>query len=418
MPREREAPPERHDPDKPLGPANVFVTTPFLAGVLDIRWDDPSILTHNLSFTLVGVNVYRAQTESGPYTKINTTPISTFSYRDQSTQQQIVREDVSNRFVERGNGRTGEWWFCTNQTPIVVPGSPRAEVTSNPRDVKVYVDGTQVQIKKVLGQTGEVWLHAVPVIDFATGGEKLPTLPTPTSTVEVTYSIPTFTLELALQRHVFYKVTAVDAGGNETPLDQVKPHTHENVEQLGYIWREAMRRNYWILEQGGERVLAFVRKTMGPVCLECFPDPRVRETHKQPRNDCLSCYGTGMVGGYIGPIPIILAPKQEKREILETNFGMKLANVWTTWTTNFPLLRQRDFFRTQMGEIFVIGPVSRIESRGLILQQMFDVGLIDTTDIRYRVPVDNYVPLITDKPTVEDAIELRGRTLTFENIHY
>lgn len=417
MPREREAPPDRYDPDKPIGPSNVFVTTPFLAGILDIRWDDPAILTPNLPFTLVGVNVYRAQTESGPWTKINDVPVSTFSYRDQTTQQQIIRENVSSRFVERGNGRTGEWWFCTQRTPIVVPGSPKGEVTHNPRDVQVLIDSTPVQIKKVLGQTGEVWLHSIPVLDFATGGEKLPLLPGNTSTVEITYSIPTFTLEAALQKHVFYKVTSVDVTGVETPIDQVKPACHENVEQLGYIWREAIRRNMWILEQGGERVLAFVRKTMGTPCA-CFADPRVKETHKQPKSDCLTCYGTGFVGGYIGPIPIIIAPKQEKREILETNFGIKLAHVWNTWTTNFPLLRQRDFLRTQMGELYVIGPVSRIESRGLILQQMFDVGSLDTSDIRFRVPVDRYVPLITNKPTVEDAIEIRGRTLTFENIKY
>ena len=190
------------------------------------------------------------------------------------------------------------------------------------------------------------------------------------------------------------------------------------MEALGYIWREAVKRNLFILDQGGERVLAFLQKTMGEKCPSCFADKRVERTHGQPKNNCLTCYGTGFVGGYIGPVPIVVAPKQEERAIEWTEFALKLSMVWSTWTTNFPLLRQRDFVRTQMGEVFVLGPVSRVETKGLILQQSFNLSVIDTTDIRYKVPIDDYVPLITDKPTVDEAVQIRGRTLNFGNLHY
>lgn len=410
---------EYKDPTKPRPPSNVFVTTPFLRGVLDIRWDDPQLLCDNQSRDIVGVNIYRSQTgtDEDTWVKINDAPVETLSFRDQSTQDHVVREDVSDRFISRGNNRCSEWVFCTRRTPVIKPGE-NERFAQSPTDVEVYIDGVQVVPWKVDGNTGEIWLRHQSYVDLGTGAEQEPLLPGDSSTVEVSYYTPTFTLQLALQRKVHYKVTTVDSDDNETPLDEATSVTHENVETLGYIWREAIRRNQWILEQGGERVLAFMQKTMGTKCTKCFTDKRVERTHATANKQCLACYGTGFEGGYIGPVPIILAPKQEERALEWTEFGMKLGMVWSTWTTNFPLLRQRDFIRTQMGELFVIGPVSRIETKGLILQQQFNVSLINTTDIRYKVPIDDYVPLITDRPTVDDAIEIRGRTINFGNISY
>lgn len=418
MPRDR-CVAEYKDPTKPRPPKNVFVTTPFLRGVLDIRWDDPQLLCDNQARDIVGVNIYRSQTgtDADSWVKINDEPVEALNFRDESKQDHVVRENVSNRFISRGNNRCEEWIFCTQRTPLVKEGD-NEQCALSPMDVEVFIDGVKVIPLKVDGNTGEIWLRHEPYIDLGTGGEELPLLPSDTSVIEVSYYTPSFTLQLALQRKVHYKVTTVDADGNETPLDEAEAVTHENVEQLGYIWREAVRRNRWILEQGGERVLAFMQKTMGVKCRKCFVDKRVEKTHAIANRQCLTCYGTGFEGGYIGPVPIILAPKQEERSLEWMEMGIKLGMVWSTWTTNFPLLRQRDFIRTQMGELFVIGPVSRIETKGLILQQQFSVSLIDTTDIRYKVPIDDYVPLITDKPTVDDAIEIRGRTVNFGNVHY
>lgn len=406
------------DPTKPRPPQNVFVTTPFLRGVLDIRWDDPQLLCDNQDREIVGVNVYRNQTGTNGETwvKINDTPVETLSFRDESQQDHVIRENVSGRFISRGTNRMGDWIFCTSRSPLVKEDNN--EVFAQVPDVEVFIDGTSVIPKKVDPNTGEIHLRDDKYVDLGTGALNQFLLPSPTSVVEVSYYTPTFTLQLALQKKVHYKVTTVDAAGNETPMDEATSVTHENVEALDYIWREAVARNYFVLEQGGERVLVFLRKTMGVKCTSCFPDRRLERTHGQAKNDCLTCFGTSYVGGYIGPIPIVLAPKQEERAVEWTEFALKLSMVWSTWTTNFPLLRQRDFVRTQMGEIYTIGPVSRVEVKGLILQQSFNVSLIDTTDIRFRVPVDNYVPLITDHPSVDDAIEIRGRTVQFGNISY
>jgi hypothetical protein len=42
----------------PLPPMNVMVVSPLQKSVLDVRWDDPSLIGENTSYDVIGVNVY------------------------------------------------------------------------------------------------------------------------------------------------------------------------------------------------------------------------------------------------------------------------------------------------------------------------------------------------------------------------
>ena len=64
------------DRTKPLPPSNSFVTTPYINGILDIRWDNPLEVPENSQYAVLGVNIYRSEnSECGPFTKINNSPI-------------------------------------------------------------------------------------------------------------------------------------------------------------------------------------------------------------------------------------------------------------------------------------------------------------------------------------------------------
>jgi len=81
--------------DQPLPPQNGSVFSAFMPGVLDLRWDDPSILGGNAGFTVVGVNIYRSDTsDRGPFYRINEFPVGGTFYRDQTTNVQVT-ETVS-----------------------------------------------------------------------------------------------------------------------------------------------------------------------------------------------------------------------------------------------------------------------------------------------------------------------------------
>jgi hypothetical protein len=218
---------------------------------------------------------------------------------------------------------------------------------------------------------------------------------------------------------------------------------------VDYIWREAIKRNNWILEQGGERVKLFLRKVVGVKC-PCHWDPRILEYSEQPINNCPECFGVGILGGYEGPIDIIIGPGQGQQSIRQTPNGRKREHVYDVWMGPNPLVSQRDFIVKQNGDRYSIGPVEYTEARGAILQQAFQIGVLDQCDIRYKVPVVGTTdlawpetrftrpelaecvdsepypvgydyqagPMATEAAKVPDGREVRGRTPVYQNITY
>jgi len=431
----------------PNGPRNVFCVHPFVDGALDIRFDNPVDDPDNANFDITGVNVYKSpNSEFGPYKLLTETPIGTLTYRDRVTNELIVDEDVTNNFISRGDNERNEYIFKTMHRPIV-KDSPQLSYASDTKDIVVKIDKgdgelVETPIYRVIGSTGEVFLITSGYYDHATRKTitaRLPDFNNSASRVLCTYRYNTNSVPLRIDNRIFYKVTTIgtrkDTGEIvETPLNQVEGETFQQVERINWMWREAIRRNRWILQQGGERVKVFIRKWMGTRC------PDWSDTHKRSYHDCPICYGTGYVGGYSGPFDIIIASPEAPRnkEIAET--GMRLNFSFSTWTGPSPLLSQRDFIIRANGERYAVGAITPEGAHGAIFQQHFEVQYIDTRDARYKVPVypeatiegpipevDNTreppgttsdSPVITDKPEIPDKREIKGRTITFENIEY
>jgi hypothetical protein len=230
-------------------------------------------------FVIVGVNVYRSfDSEYGPYELLTSLPLGANFWRDQTDNVLILEENVSESFTLRGEASTGQdrarYVFQVEHKPIVKEGSQNIPA-NDPRDVQVFVDGALARVKFVYGQTGEVELDAKSRPDVATQKLIDPVLPKPGSIVTCTYRYTRSFLRTDLVQRVFYRVTTVgSAAGSfqnstgplmETPLENAAAVSSYAVEKLDYIWREAIRRNRWILDQGGERVRVFLRKQVGAV---------------------------------------------------------------------------------------------------------------------------------------------------------
>ena len=422
----------------PAPPLNLFLTSGYAPGVFDLVWDDPSQLARNASFALVGVNVYRSfDSEYGPYHRITDLPVGATFWKDRTDIELIVDEDVSDRFVVKGSAGVGHdkqrYVFKTIHSPIVKSGSQGVHADSAD-DVVVSIDGTPATVKRVLGFAGEVEIDGTVWGNVATQTAVLPVYPKPDSRVTCSYRRVRSLLPTDLARRIFYRVTTVgyhsDGELVETPLEHAVATSSYEIEKLDYIWREAVRRNRWILEQGGERVKAFIRKSTGLRCL-CLED----DYHKQPVNDCLTCFGTGFVGGYEGPYDILVAPDDAERRLAQKDIGRTVEHTYEVWTGPAPLLSQRDFLVKVNGDRYSIGAVRMPTNRGMILQQHFNIGHLDEKDIRYRVPMDDpmrsvagrFVPSgpeneaeakITDTQSVPAEKQLRGRTIAWENTQY
>jgi len=423
---------------------------------------------NNSRWNIVGVNIYRSDTgDRGPYFRVNRVPVQTLFYRDRTDVVEVPSEVIpwNGGWIFRGDSPNNKGWrLKTRYRPIVKRPSDElnAVPANSPYDVEVYIDGEQAVVVQVFGPTGEIDLSTEMVWDPSTESFVDPPIPTETSVVTVRYNYQkTEKLENTLDRRwkVFYRLTsvAVDPTGEsptglvETPLGYSPPISPMESEKLDYIWREAIKRNRWILEQGGERVKLYIRRAVGIPC-DCMWDPRLREYAKQPINNCLRCYGTGWKGGYEGPYDIIIGPDDADRRVSQTANGRKLEHSYEVWIGPSPMVSQRDFIVKQNGERYSIGPVRRTQVRGVVLQQAFTIGYLATGDIRYRVPlnrlqlerlpwpetrytnpedapcedVDPYPigcdpqasPMATEVARVPNGREQRGRTPVWANLTY
>ena len=451
----------------PLPPLNVMVVSPFTkGGTFDVRWDDPSLIGGNTLYTIVGVNVYRSDaSDRGPFRRLNSYPVSGTFFRDFTDVALVTKEVIpwATGWKSRGDAANLANWTLKTRFPIA---KPRFEgVAANaPADVLVTIDGVPAWVLTVFGEGHEITLDTSVFLNPANDRNAPSPLPCPTSEVVVTYYTQKNILHpnTMVDRKVFYRVTTVatdnttTSGYVETPLEYTAPASDMQIEQLDYIWREAMRRNLWILNQGGERVKLFVQKVNGEVCF-CRGEvaPKSRVYNKQPSNRCHICYGTGFIGGYEGPYDIIVAPDDAEKRISQTVTGRRKEHSYEVWMSFSPIVSQRDFILKQNNERYSIGPVRRPTNRGNVMQQHFNIAYLDPPDIRYQVPVDCAIaspnlpwpqtrytyrpiretydrdlsapwpvtpdavlPMSTDKDNVPDGIQDRSRTGTGENIKY
>lgn len=406
--------------------------------IIDIRWTSPDEIQSNTVFNIIGINIYRSfDSEYGPYVRLNTTPVGVNFWRDQTRTVLALQEDATNSFVSKGaeTGPDGRYIICVQNKPIVIYPSPGVANCTN-LNVQVTINGTPAYVQSIDATRGYVELRTRPYFDVASQ-EKLPAiLPTSDSDlVLVTYKYLANEIPTRMNRRIFYRVTTVAYDDEslqfiETPLDRAAQTNYQEVEKLDWIWKEAVRRNQWVLNQGGERVKVFIRKHTGHRCGCWSPE------HKRARVDCEVCYGVGIIGGYEGPFDITIAPDDGEKSITRSNRGVTVNHSYDTWTGPHPLLSQRDFIVKLNGDRYGIGPVRMPSNRGMQLQQFFPVSSMDEDDIRFNVTVPNphymeapetrytiagrgdATPMMTEKENIPDEREIRGNTVTFENIEF
>ena len=132
-----------------------------------------------------------------------------------------------------------------------------------------------------------------------------------------------------------------------------------------------------------------------------------------------------------------MAPPETEKIVELMDVGLHVNYDWTTWTGPYPLINDRDFVVRQNNDRLTIAHVNPQGVRGAIFQQHFMLAPLDHNDVRYKVPITggedgvppswnayraarptDASPVIPEKPEIPDQYELKGRTVTFENIVY
>ena len=130
----------------------------------------------------------------------------------------------------------------------------------SPKDVLVTIDGEIAPVHTVLGEVGEVSLREYTLADPKNLREE--SFPQPISEdSEVLVSYIAYALDrrirVGVDKKDYYRITTVAEDPStgdlyETPLDQCAPFSDREIERVDYMWREGIRRNNWILDQGGK----------------------------------------------------------------------------------------------------------------------------------------------------------------------
>jgi len=372
-------------PGFPISPTETTIYNPGVQYAIDLAFSDPRLDPQNAGFQILGVNVYRSyQDPNGPYEKVNATPVQVGYYRDEH-KISLIQEDVSDNFIFKGDSPNKEWIFKTQKS--IVLNNVVYQQFSEGQDIIVNIDGQDIKPLKADGAKKMVWLNTYKTYDPISHISSPPILPSTTGSFVICkyYGVTNF-VQTNLNRRLYYKLATygydvIDKVNIETPLASAPVISLEAMSEAEPVWLEAMNRNNFILEQGGERVKLFLRKWAGTEC------PNNSPTHKSTINDCNVCFGTGYVGGYTGPYDILLASPDESKGLELTPEGLKAAFSFETWTGPSPLISQRDFIVRKNGDRFSIGAVNLTTVNGAPLQQRFQVALLGSRDIRYSVPL-------------------------------
>ncbi|MFA5999564.1 MAG: hypothetical protein WC783_01085 [Candidatus Paceibacterota bacterium] len=414
-------------------PRNIMVSTPFWTKfAYDINWDPTPDLR------ILGYSIYRSFRDTGTYTRLNNYVIQTTQFRDQTRDIHVEYEDLKDQLPLAMNGN-GEYILRTAHSPIVDSNSMN-KTTDSLDAVQLYINGSSASIRRLYGQSGEMLLRTTAYYDAKNFVLIRPTIPTASDDVRVSYWYNENKVDPILDQRAMYKVTSIAYDEEQGDLIETDPQyltsTAISGEPMDWIWAEAVRRNAWIINISGERFLAFARKQAGEICSCVFED----YGNMQPSSICPTCYGTGFIGGYEDPLPIVVVVPASEKEIMYDERGKAIVHVNQMWMAPRPILNQEDILLRHDGSLHMIGPVKRVSVRGNIyLQQSFQIEEIQRDHPVYKMlnktSLDNYrglqvmdgnMPprtssaefnLIANKIPVTIS-DVKGRTMRFPTIVY
>lgn len=158
----------------------------------------------------------------------------------------------------------------------------------------------------------------------------------------------------------------------------------ENLPDLEAL--EAIRRNDLLLRSYiGRKVLFLKRKDTGARCTNCWDNIKRRRT----RSDCVTCYNTGVIGGYHYAQESYAAKSPENiTSALTAVFELQPSDVVLT-LSSFPRIVPRDLIIADNKRYRVLG-VKRSEKLWSLTHQTVQVRELSADQIEYKIDVTSW----------------------------
>jgi hypothetical protein len=362
--------------------SNLLILNSAYVGSRDLWWVDAPEAT-------VGYNIYRAFDYPANWVKLNTTPQPGHFYRDISSLQSITYTVQAADWVEKGE--FGKWGFRIPDVPYsnIVKGRP--VVCDTPEEITVILDGNSFRPVMVNGLDQTIWLRMDNTLPI---GGKVSAYPlvadlTTVSVFQVTYNrLTNFVDIFNNMRRTFYTIVPVNGSGETIAAGASgNPVVDSNqIDTMDYLQAEMVRRNAWLFEQTGEPAYLLIKKSRGTLC-GC-----TNTGVQMPRTGCSSCFETGWIGGYYGPYDVLFIDPDVAALRTLNEGGVKVERNSRSYFGPTPIVQNGDLIVRRNGERLVIHTVTYKMPRGVLLQQEFNVELLNTKDTRYLIPLGNSSP--------------------------
>lgn len=188
----------------------------------------------------------------------------------------------------------------------------------------------------------------------------------------------------------YYRVTVIPPSGCVNSA-QTESHGFElELDPVARGLRRRLRYDEGIIFKrlNGVRLALLKRRTWGERCPDCY-DSVTRATTKE---QCLTCYGTSFVGGYMNPVIVwgrVNTPKAPEAQFTDSPRTLREAATHVITLLDIPLLEDDDLIiETATNDRHIVRKQTRTELRRRSVHQQVTTSLMERGSVEYRIPVD------------------------------
>jgi hypothetical protein len=155
--------------------------------------------------------------------------------------------------------------------------------------------------------------------------------------------------------------------------------------QEDLLFREFVGRVCWL----------FPVRTFGAYCV-CFD----RVSGRRTKSNCLNCYDTGFLGGYLSPIQCFVQFDPSGQQATPTAFKEKQDNKTTARLISFPQMKPKDIIIEVENTRWRLDSVTTTQRLRSVVHQELTLKEIEKGDVEYKLPV-NFEDLRALQPAAE-----------------
>jgi hypothetical protein len=202
---------------------------------------------------------------------------------------------------------------------------------------------------------------------------------------------------LSKWREFYYRIRLTETATNKTwefgseeprkVLEGADPGGVTMEPPPDLIALEAIRRfDHVVREYAGRRVIVMVERTWGQRCPDCWDALKRRST----KSRCMTCFDTGINGGYFQPMEAFaMKPPHKVMTHLTPVFELQ-AHDAVMWFSSRPRLKPRDIVIDVELRRWRVIAVHRSEKSWALTRQTVQVRMLSRDQVEYKIPLKDW----------------------------